>query len=117
MLKTSFRPYPPLQEDFNTSIIRIESSQMRELGINSGDIVRGVRSTGVICMLIEDGYKQPSDSTITYLHELGIILPQARISNIVALNTNNKGASMVEIEKVAQSTPAQRVIFTTSDAR
>lgn len=119
MLKKSFRPYPPLQEDFNTSIIRIESSQMRELGINPGDVVRvtGVRSTGAICMPIEDGYKQPSDSTITYLSESGIILPQARISNIVALNTNNEGASVVEIEKVAQSTPAQRVIFTTLDAR
>src|SRR2546426_7350544 len=107
-MKKSFRQYPPLHEDFNRSIIRIENDQMQELGINSGDVVQvtGVRSTGAICMPIEIGYKQSSDSKITYFPE-SRILPQARISNIVALNTNNEDASIVEIEKAAQSTTAQ----------
>ncbi len=88
---------------------------MKELGINSGDVVRvsGVRSTGAICMPLENGYNQPNDSKITYLPESSE-LRQVRISNIVALNTNNEGASMVEIGKV-QSSIAQKVTFTTFD--
>lgn len=113
----AFRSYPPLEEDFNKSIIRVEANQMLQLGINPGDVVKvtGVRSTGAICMPIENGYRQPSDSRITYLPETGI-MPQARISNIVALNTNNEGALMVEMDKVAQSTIAQKVTLTTWDA-
>ncbi|AIC14660.1 hypothetical protein NVIE_004650 [Nitrososphaera viennensis EN76] len=90
---------------------------MNELGINSGDVVKvtGVRSTGAVCLPLEPGYRHPNDSEITYLSKSDI-LPQIRISDVVALNTNNTGAILVEVEKV-QSSHAQKVSFASLDSR
>jgi hypothetical protein len=111
-MKKAFRPCMPLDEDMGTTRVRIETSQMKELGINPGDVVKvtGVRGTGAVCLPVNNGYRHPGDSEITYL-PWSAVLPQARLSDIVTLNINNMmGALQVDIEKV-QSSKAQKVLF------
>ncbi|MDH3278842.1 MAG: DUF5643 domain-containing protein [Nitrosopumilus sp.] len=91
-------------DDYDTSIVRIEKSTMQEMGIHEGDTVKikGVESTGAICYSVDDGFKIPNDSDITYLNEKPHILPTIRASNHVLQNINRHGAGLitVAVEKV-----------------
>lgn len=96
----SYRIHPILADDFDTTTVRIEKSQMQRLGINEGDTVKvmGTKSAGAICRSIDDGFKLPSDSDIIYASKNAAILPQLRPSNFVAENiTDHRGSGVIPI--------------------
>ena len=107
----AFRIFPPLLEDLGKTIIRIEQQQMDSLGIRAGNAVKvsWQKSTGAFCFPIQNGYKQPNDPKMTY-QNITQILPQARPSDTVIMNTGNRGngPTQIEIEKL-DSTSAHRV--------
>ena len=110
-----FRVYPPLVDDLDTTIVRIEHSQMQRLGIKEGDTVRvtGTANTGAICSSIENDFRISNDSDIFYLSENAQVLPQLRPSNFVAENmADHSGAGLIpaKIEKIFDGTmPARKV--------
>lgn len=116
-MKKTFRLHPPLFEDLGTTIVRIESGQMNDLGIKPGDAVKitGTKSTGAICLPVDTGYKSPNDSDIVYLSQ-SKILPQARASDLVANNIFGIGGGLVqvEIEKIP-SINAEKVCIASLD--
>lgn len=99
----------------DTTIVRIESSQMQKLGIREGNTVKvtGTANTGATCYSIEDGFSLSSDSDIIYLPENSVVLPQLRPSNFVAENmADHSGAGLIpaKIEKISDGTnPARKV--------
>lgn len=112
-----FRTFSPLSEDLGKTVIRIEQQQMDFLGIMSGDTVKVTwqKSTGAFCFPLENGFKQPNDSKMTYLPNTQI-LPQARPSEIVIANTGNigNGPVQIEIEKI-DSRSAHSVVLGSFD--
>jgi len=101
-------------DDYDTTNARIERGRMRELGVRDGDTIKitGPKSSGAVCRPVEDGFKLPNDSDVTYLSPDHVILPQIRVSNIVALNITGGGSGLipVTVEKVHDGTvPAARV--------
>ena len=110
-----FRVLPPLVNDLDTTIVRIEYSQMQKLGINEGDTVKitGTANTGATCYPLDDGFKLSNDSDIFYLPENSTVLPQLRPSNFVAENmADHSGAGLIpaKIEKISDgTTPASKV--------
>ena len=110
-----FRVFPPLADDLDTTIVRIEHNQMQKLGIKEGDTVRvtGTADTGATYHPIDDGFELSNDCDIFYLPENSTTLPQLRPSNFVADNmTDHTGAGLIpaKIEKVFDGTiPASKV--------
>ena len=109
-----FRMLPPTVDDFDKTIVRIEKSQMDEMGLHDGDTVKitGMRSSGALCYVIEDGFKLQSDSDITFLSDNPIILPTIRGGSFVGYNINHHGSGLipVTVEKVCDGTrPASKV--------
>lgn len=107
----NFRVHPTIADDLDTTIIRIEKSQMQKLGISEGDTVKvtGTKSTGATCYSINDVFKLPSDSDIIYASKNAATLPQLRPSNFVAENMTGHGGSglvPVTLEKVCEGTSA-----------
>ena len=109
-----FRILPPLVDDIDTTIVRIEKNKMQKLGIREGDTVKitGSQSSGAVCLAVEDGFKMSNDSDITYLTADPVILPTIRASNFVGTNVNfhDTGLIPVNVEKVFDGTrPARKV--------
>lgn len=105
---------PPTVDDFDKPLVRIEKSQMNEMGLHDGDTVKitGMRSSGALCYAIEDDFKLESDSDITYLSDNPTILPTIRGGSFVGYNINHHGAGLipVTVEKVCDGTrPASKV--------
>ena len=105
---------PPLVDDIDTTIVRIEKNKMQKLGICEGDTVKitGSQSSGAVCLAVEDGFKMSNDSDITYLTADPVILPAIRASNFVVTNVNFRGSGLVpvNVEKVYDGTrPARKV--------
>ena len=94
-----FRLSTFLVDDFDTSIVRIEKSKMREIGIRDGDTVKitGMESTGAVCSPIDDGFEMPNDSEITYINDNPVILPPIRTSNFVGRNINRLGVGLIPV--------------------
>jgi len=87
---------------------------MQEIGLRDGDTIKitGMESSGAVCRPVEDGFKLPNDSDVTYLSPNPAILPEIRVSNLVALNITGTGSGLipVTVEKVHDGTvPADRV--------
>ena len=101
-------------DDYDTSVVRIEKSRMKQLGINEGDTVKisGAQSTGAICLSVDDGYVIPNDSEIIYLNDNPVILPQIRASNLVLQNINRHGAGLIPItvEKIHDGTVSASIV-------
>ncbi|MCV0409612.1 DUF5643 domain-containing protein [Nitrosopumilus sp.] len=109
-----FRLLPPTVDDFDTTIVRIGKSQMEKMGLHDGDTVKvtGMKSSGALCYSIDDDFKLPNDSDITYLSENPTILPSLRAGNFVGYNINRHGSGLipVSVEKVYEGTrPASKV--------
>ena len=107
-----FRVYPPSVDDLLSTTIRIEKSQMEQLGIKTGEIVKvtGMRSTAATCLPLEDGFSASSDPDITYLGNTPT-LPQARPGGITMKNLSHRGGEglgQIQIEKV-QSNVAEKI--------
>ncbi len=107
----SYRIHSILADDFDTTTVRIEKSQMQKLGISDGDTVKitGTKSSGAICRPIDDGFKLPSDSDIIYASKNATILPQLRPSNFVAESITDYGGSgliPVTLEKICDGASA-----------
>ena len=116
-----FRMLPPLVDDFDTTTVRIEESRMQELGIHNGDTVkiRGMQSSGAVCLAVKDHFKMPNDSEITYLYDPPVILPTVRAGSFVVQNVNLHGSGLipVSIEKVHDGTrPAHKVCLMSLDS-
>lgn len=107
-----FRMLPPLVDDIDTAIVRIEKNKMQKLGILEGDTVKitGSQSSGAVCLAVEDGFKMSNDSDITYLSNDPTILPAIRASNFVGMNVNFHGSGLipVDVEKVCDGTRLAR---------
>ncbi|MCV0391972.1 MAG: hypothetical protein K5790_01620 [Nitrosopumilus sp.] len=103
-----FRMLPPTVDDFDTTIVRIEKSEMEKMGICEGDTVKitGTKSSGAVCYAMEDDFKLPNDSDVTYLSDNPTILPPIRVGMFVAQNINrfSSGLIPVRVEKVCEGT-------------
>jgi len=109
-----FRLLPSTVDDFDTTIVRIKKSQMEKIGLHDGDTVKitGMKSSGALCYSMEDDFKLPKDSEITYLSENPTILPPLRAGNFVGYNINFHGSGLipVSVEKVHDGIiPASKV--------
>ncbi len=73
------------------------------MGIKQGDIVKvtGTKSTGAVCLEIDDSLKVYNDPEIIYTSKSGI-LPQARVSDLVLTNIGSVGQGLapIEIQKI-----------------
>jgi len=101
-------------DDYDTTNARIEKGRMQEIGVRDGDTIRitGMRSSGAICRPVEDGFKIPNDSEVTYLSPNPTILPGIRVSNHIMRNIihTSSGLIPVTVEKIRDGTlPASRV--------
>ena len=74
---------------------------MKQLGIQSGDVVKvtSSRSAPAICLPLDHGYKKPYDPEMEYLDETSKSVPHARVSSSVCSNIRNFMSNLVEIEK------------------
>lgn len=109
-----FRMLPPTVDDLDTTIVRIEKSNMKKIGLRDGDTVKitGMRSSGAVCYAINDGFKMSNDSEITYLSNNPVILPSIRVGNFVGQNINRHGSGLIplSVEKISDGTiPASKV--------
>lgn len=101
-------------EDYDTTNARIERGRMQEIGVRDGDTIKitGMKSSGAVCRPVEDGFRLPNDSDVTYLSPNPVILPEIRVSNLVAQNITGSGSGLipVTVEKVHDgAVPADRV--------